>query len=272
MTLATRIADGLGRDSWLMRCLRPAYGRLLNAAYGRRGLRRCVNGVPLRVLPQYRWYFSAEYDAPVAAFFRARLQPGDVCVSVGANLGVYPLQFAAWSAPGGHVVAFEPNPDSSRLLRRHVSLNGLDDRVRVVQKAVAERPGTATFYAAGPDGMSRLGAPNPHIAERAVPLTVEVETLDAFCAREQIAPNALMIDVEGFEVAVLAGARSLFADPQRRLAAVVEMHPNAWSVAGSDRAGFERLLADLRVRPVPLSGQADPMGDYGHVYLEPVGG
>jgi hypothetical protein len=32
------------------------------------------------------------------------------------------------------------------------------------------------------------------------------------------------------------------------------------------------LLAELRVRLVPLSGQSDPLGDYGHVYLEPLAG
>jgi FkbM family methyltransferase len=230
-----------------------------------------VNGVPLRVLPGHRGYFAPDYDAPVAAFFRARVRPGDVCISVGANIGVYPLQFANWAAPGGRVFAFEPNPKTAEVLRAHVRINGLEDRIHVLQNAVADRTGTATFHAAGLDGMSRLGEPNPRVADKTVPITVEVETLDVFCDREQVRPNAMMIDVEGFEVAVLAGARSLFANA-RCLVTVVEMHPNAWPVAGSDRSAFENLLADLHVRVVPLSGQSDPLGEYGHVYLEPLNG
>src|SRR5690349_17923298 len=96
MSLARRVARALGHDSWLVRRLRRARELALAAAYGRGGLVRRVNGAPMRVLPEHRWYFAPEYDAPVAALFRGRLRPGNVCVSVGANLGVYPLQFAHW--------------------------------------------------------------------------------------------------------------------------------------------------------------------------------
>jgi FkbM family methyltransferase len=271
MSFAYRMAGVLGRDSWLVRRLRPAREWSLNAVFGRRGLSRSVNGVPVRVLPRYRSYFAPDYDAPVAAFLSQRVRSGDCCISVGANLGIYPLQLASWAAPGGRVVAFEPNPDTAHFLRLHVKMNGLDDRVRVVQRAVADGHGTATFHAAGVDGMSRLGEPNPLIADKTIAVTVEVETLDGFCAREGILPNAIVIDVEGYEVAVLAGARSLFAN-QPHLVAVVEMHPGAWHLAGSDRWSFEQLLAELRVRAVPLSGQSDVLGEYGHVYLEPLRG
>src|SRR6266849_3701668 len=101
MSLARRIADRLGYDSRLVRCLRPVREWMLVAAYGQKGLLRSVNGVPLRVLPQHRSYFAPKYDAPVAAVFRDHLRPGDISINVGANLGVYPLQFAAWTAPGG---------------------------------------------------------------------------------------------------------------------------------------------------------------------------
>ncbi len=50
---------------------------------------------------------------------------------------------------------------------------------------------------------------------------------------------------------------------------VVEMHPNAWSVAGTDRATLEGLLEACRLRVVPLTGQRDPLAEYGHVGLEP---
>lgn len=269
MALARQVASTLGDDSWLVRRIRPVREWALAAMFNRSGLARTVNGVPLKVLPGYRWYFRPDYDGPVAAFFRERVRPGDVCFSVGANIGVYPLQFAAWSAPTGRVFAFEPNPDTAAVLRRHIRINRIDDRVTVLARAVAERPGTATFHAAGVDGMSRLGEPNPLLSGKTTAIIVEVESLDEFCRREGVVPSIMMVDVEGFEGAVLSGARSLFAGGSP-FAAVVEMHPNAWPVAGFDRASFERLLAELRVRLVPLSGQADPLGEYGHVFLEPI--
>ncbi|MFL5340330.1 MAG: FkbM family methyltransferase [Gemmataceae bacterium] len=272
MSIAREIAERLGTNSVLVRLLQPLREWTLAAVYDHRGLVRKVNGASMRVLPRYRWYFAPDYDPPVARFFQQRVRPGDVCINVGANLGVYALQFAHWSAPSGQVFAFEPNPATAGSLRAHVAMNRLGDRVHVMERAVSERPGMATFHAAGVNGMSRLGEPNPALAGQTTCLTVEVDSLDEFCGGRGLMPRAMMIDVEGFEAAVLTGARSLFADRGRLPATVVEMHPNAWAVAGSDRASFERLLAELGVRPVPLSGQTDPLGEYGHVYLEPTDG
>jgi FkbM family methyltransferase len=194
---------------------------------------------------------------------------GATCLSVGANLGVYPLQFAHWAGAGGRVYAFEPNPATAAVLRRHVDLNGFSERIRIVERAVSNLPGEATFHAAGVDGMSRLGASNPGLDGRTAAIAVRVDSLDAFCAAEGVRPDVIMIDIEGFEVAALRGAASLFQG-RSPPAVVVEMHPDAWRVAGDDRAGLESLLAEYRVRPIPLSGQADALGEYGHVALEPI--
>lgn len=268
MSLPRRIANTLGPDSWLVRRLRPIREWLLYVQYGRSGMIRVVNGIPVRVSPEYRWYFAPEYDAPVARYFRDRVGAGAVCVSVGANLGVYPLQFAHWSATTGRVFAFEPNPTTAAALRQHIAMNQLTERVRVLEQAVSETPGQAVFHAAGVDGMSRLGEPNPALTGQTATISVPVNSLDHFCQTEGIRPDALMVDVEGFEVAVLRGGRKLFTEQPPR-AVVVEMHPNAWSVAGTDRAAMEQILAEYRLRVVPLSGQTDPFSDYGHVALEP---
>jgi len=228
---------------------------------------RRVNGVTVRVAPEHRWYFAPQYDASVAEYLRTRVGPGSVCLSVGANLGMYPLQFAHWSAPSGVVYAFEPNPDTAAVLRRHVAMNQLVGRVEVVERAVSDRLGTATFHSAGLDGMSRLGEPNPGLAGRTRSVDVVVDTLDQFCKDRGVRPAALMMDIEGFEIAALIGARDLFtASPPP--VTVVEIHPNAWDVAGTSRADLERLLAEYRLRAVALSGQLDPLAGYGHVALE----
>jgi FkbM family methyltransferase len=266
MGFARRVADLFGRDSWVVRRARPVREWALAAAYSRSGYSMMVNGVPVRVHPRYRALFDPDYDAAVAAYLRERVRPGAVCFSVGANLGVYPLQFAAWSAPDGRVFAFEPNPETAAALAEHVRMNLLADRVEVVERAVADRPGTATFHAAGTDGMSSLGETNPQLTGLTRTVTVTVDSLDEFCRVRGVRPDVLMMDVEGFEIAALAGARDLFtADPPP--VAVVELHPSAWPAAGTTRADLERLLAEYRLRAVPLSGQTDPLGEYGHVAL-----
>jgi FkbM family methyltransferase len=270
LRLAARAADLLGRDSGLVRRLRPWYERLLFAASGGRGIAYEINGVSFRVDPRHRDRLGHVYDAPVAAFLREHVAPGATCVNVGANVGVYVLQFANWSAPNGRVIAFEPNPSAARVLRRHVSMNGLSDRVEIVQEAVAGQPGTAEMHVAGAAGMGRLGSANPALEGSVDVLHVPVTTLDEFIGRHGLEPDWLFIDIEGFEWHAIAGAEQLIRRAMPRLGIVVELHPNAWRDAGSSLDEARSLLAKLRVTPRPLTNQTDPLRDHGIVHLAPL--
>lgn len=263
------MAGILGQDSRLVRAARPIYERALASMTVNRGIRWTINGTEFRISAFQRHRMAAIYDAEVARYLSQRIRPGAVCVDVGANVGVYALQFARWTGPLGRVVAFEPNPIAAGVLTRHVRMNDVAGRVQVVQAAVSDKAGVSTFHMSDADGMSRLGAPNPEIASRSRPTTVPVTTLDEFCDGQQVSPDWLLVDVEGFEFAVLSGARRTLARMGGRLTTIVEMHPNAWSVAGWSREAAEALLDELKLIPSPLTGQADPLGSYGHVLLRP---
>src|SRR5687767_9243814 len=63
------------------------------------------------------------------------------------------------------------------------------------------------------------------------------------------------------------GARALLAITPF----VMVLHPNAWQWSGHTRADLDAIIATERLTVVPLSGQAEPLGDYGQVVLEPRG-
>lgn len=265
---ARKTAGIFGRESWLVRSLRPAYESLLYWSSNGRGIPWAINGVTYRIDPHYRHRMGSNYDPAVAAFVRERIRPGAVCVDVGANVGVYVLQFAHWSGPPGQIVAFEPNQIAREILKRHVQLNGLTGRVTIVPAAVGASSGEAVLYAVDVAGMSRLGKPNQAIADRVSEVTVPVVTLDDYCASEGLAPDWLFIDIEGFEIAALSGARQLIKSRGKEMGIIVEMHPNVWDSASTTRAGAEELLRDLSLNVIPLTGQSDPLAEHGLVYLE----
>ena len=265
--MARKVSGLLGRESWVVRGLRPAYESLLDLSSRGRGVEWTINGETFRVDPRCRHRLGQNYDAPVAAFIRGRVRPGALCFDVGANVGVYVMQFARWSGERGRVVAFEPNPRACAALRRHVELNGLEGRVEVVPAAVGAAAGEATLYAAGVHGMSRLGSPNEKIADEVTETSVRVVALDDFCGARDLRPDWLFIDIEGFEIAALAGARRLIKERGEALNVVVEMHPDAWASADTTRARAESLLGELNLRAVPLTGQRDPLGEHGLVQL-----
>jgi FkbM family methyltransferase len=264
---ARRAGDTLGRESLAVRLLSPAYGRALRALAGDAGVPWSINGEPFLIDARFRSQLGRDYEAAVAAYLRRRVRPGDVCLDVGANVGAYALQLARWTNPGGAVVAFEPNSAAAAVLRRHIRMNSLDRTVTVVASAVGSTPGEAVLHAMDAHGMSRLGSENPLLRARTVPVPVQVTTLDAYCETQGARPAWLVIDVEGAEKNVLEGARKIIACRSLR-GIVVELHPDSWTAGGADE--MRALLAELRLRAVPLTNQQDIFATHGAVALEPV--
>jgi hypothetical protein len=96
-----------------------------------------------------------------------------------------------------------------------------------------------------------------------------VVTLDEVARDRGGLPDAVIMDIEGFEVAALRAAGALLGGSgESRPWWIVELHPNAWAWSGHTRQQLESLVQDARMRVVPLSGQTDPLGEYGQVLLE----
>jgi FkbM family methyltransferase len=147
-------------------------------------------------------------------------------------------------------------------------MNRLTKRVQIEAIAIGETNGDDVLYATGADGMSRLGAPNAALGGTVAEVTVPVTTLDEYCRSKELDPDWLFIDIEGFEIAALSGARQIIEKGRGQLGIIVEMHPNVWDSANTTTERAEALLDDLGLVPRPLTGQTDPLGDYGLVYLD----
>jgi FkbM family methyltransferase len=265
-TVAGEVSARLGRDSRVINAARPVYERLLNALTFGRGIPWSINGIPCYIDARCRGAMSEVYDPEGIDFMRQAIRQGSVCYDVGANLGVYAIQFSNMVGPTGKVVAFEPNPHALRMLRHHVAINNLSN-VRIVAAAAAEAPGTADFYAANWNGMGRLGAANSGLKETER-FTVPVTTVDEQVAQTGLVPDFILIDVEGFEIVVLEGARNTVL--RHRPTVVVEMHPDVWASASTDRKRAESLLRDLGLRAESFLPGRDPLADHCLSVLRPV--
>ena len=235
-------------DGGLRRGLRSLYHGVLGGGGGIAST--LPGGETVRVLPEYR---HMGWNAVEYAAFRAAAAPGGVALDVGANVGAYALLLGTWLRPGGRVYAFEPSPAAFDGLRRHVALNGLADVVRPVRAAVSDAEGTAALAGADQQGTSRLAHPEEGGTEM-----VETTTIDGFCAREGITPSLIKIDVEGWELEALRGARQTIARGGGGLALFVEMHPTVWRERGLSADDVRAELDRQGLRVVPLREVADP--------------
>jgi FkbM family methyltransferase len=185
--------------------------------------------------------------------FRAAVRPGVTVLDIGANVGAYTLMFATWVGRRGRVFAFEPAPRACEGLRAHVRLNDLDERVTVLQTAIAASAGDAAFAVHPSGGASSLA---PASVDRGTRISVATETVDNVCRTYGLLPAVIKIDVEGAELDVLRGARNTLTLPG--LHVFVEFHPAAWRRAGISRSDIETELADQGFTVEPLDASYDP--------------
>lgn len=172
--------------------------------------------------------------------FTEQIEPGDVVIDVGANIGYYTLLAARLVGPTGHVHAFEPEPEAFALLERNVELNGYDN-VTLVPKALGQENGRlALFLATNNRGDHRVYDPSG----RRSSIDVDVVTLDAYLAEHDVdRVDFLKIDTQGAECSILDGARRTIAR-HSEMALVMELTPHALAELGDDPRGcLKRLLA-----------------------------
>jgi FkbM family methyltransferase len=143
---------------------------------------------------------SGNYETDQVAAFISTIRPGDTVFDVGAAHGYYTLLSAKLVGPAGRVVAFEPSPQNAAYLRAHVQRNRLSN-VTIRPEAISDFVGELRFQIGMGSGTGRI--------DQHGSLTVPALTLDQAVAELGCVPQALKIDVEGAELTVLAGARTL---------------------------------------------------------------
>jgi FkbM family methyltransferase len=197
-------------------------------------------------------HFFGSYEPEVREQIKRWLGPGDVAIDVGANVGWHTLLMATRVGPRGRVYAFEPNETTRVRLLDAVRANRLA-QVIVDARAAAEHSGAGGFQAppAGEvwDGTGRLlgpavqgGSAGGHDGPPRGSHEVECVTLDRFAAASGIDRIHLVkIDVEGWELSVLRGARRLL--DEARPVVVFEYDPAYVSRCGGTGADLTACLA-----------------------------
>jgi len=148
------------------------------------------------------WLGTYEYDKRIA--FEKGIKPGDVFYDIGANVGYYSLMAARLSEPNGKVVAFEPLPRNIAYIHKHIAINKLGQRIKVIEAAVSDKNGKAFFNLSSSTSKG-------HIAGEGE-LEVRTVSLDELVESGAIpTPDVMKIDVEGAEADVLLGAHKILS-------------------------------------------------------------
>jgi FkbM family methyltransferase len=139
------------------------------------------------------------YEAELLADIRSRLFFAQCAIDVGAHVGNHTLYFA--SVLGLRTISFEPNPQSFALLRANVDENGCAATCELHQQAVGSEAGHVRLVEVPQtnSGMTQV--------ETDTAGTIESVRLDDVLA-DEARIDIIKIDVEGFELEVIEGAKT----------------------------------------------------------------
>jgi len=170
------------------------------------------------------------------------LQPGDVFVDVGANLGYFSILAATAVGQGGAVFAFEPDPANFQLLRANAALNGLQDRICAVQAGLAAAAGSGELFLS-PDNLGDHQTYSAADTRRSLPVAL-LNGSDYLGSRLQRL-DLLKVDTQGFEYQVMQGLMPLLRKLPRVPRIIIELTPGSLCQAGASGRALIELLAGL---------------------------
>jgi FkbM family methyltransferase len=180
----------------------------------------------------------------------SRLATGRRCIfDIGANMGATTLVMMSAAHRRGRVFAFEASESSCLVLRENITLNGMADRVTVVNGVLAEASGLpAEFHWESVSPQASIVHASP--TGRSISVHKPTISIDDYVSSTGVMPDFVKIDVEGAERRVLAGMKDTLRKCQA--AVIVELH--AWPTmdVGQNAQSMQPTLADIGYRMIQL--------------------
>ena len=162
------------------------------------------------------FYRGNSYEELFDTNFSNRILDGYCVYDVGANMGYYSLTFSKIVGDEGAVISFEPSL---------INFNKLNDNVKNIANISILNIGVGStegklFISQGSDD---IGATS-RISETATKYGqwVDIMTIDKIVKQNRF-PNAIKIDVEGFEVEVIEGAINTLKNKELKVIGI-EVH------------------------------------------------
>lgn len=201
------------------------------------------------------WYYGREREEETMQFFSRQVHQGDTVIEVGGHVGFIAQYFSTLVGPKGSVIVFEPGSNNRRYIEENVRHL---PNITLEFAAVSSKNGKATLFEDNVTGQNNSLLSDYKNADwvaashgdRVVrtPYEVDLVTLDSYVSEHGLVPDFLKIDVEGCELDVLLGARTILRRVHSLMVEVTEQHKEVASLL--HEAGFN--LFDERGNPLAV--------------------
>jgi len=191
-----------------------------------------------------------EFETEDLSHFLQNLRESDLVFDAGANVGAYCVTVGRrW--PSARVFAFEPIPLNAALIEASLLANRISN-VEVVRACVNDAPGEVEFSVSEDSAYSSMV--DTHRKPESARARFAAVSLDDFCRHRGLGvPDVMKIDVEGAEMKVLQGAKSILSTPEAAprliMIELYDMNLEAFGTSITEVLGF---MIGLRYRPYVL--------------------
>lgn len=145
-----------------------------------------------------QWYDRAHDWVELTWVKKNLVREGDVIIDCGAHNGFTSLFFCS-GFQNVKSIAFEAHYQNAVAATENVALNKMDDRIKIINKAVSNIEQEVTIFNQSNSGITKSNHRNTQ--------KVQTVVLDNFPFEKE--PTLLKVDVEGHELQVLLGAQKL---------------------------------------------------------------
>ena len=189
----------------------------------------------------YELLTNGVWEPNTSEVFYNSIQPGQVVIDIGANIGYHSILAGKLVGPSGKVLAFEPDPYSFELLSKNLFMNGLEGIVIPINKAAGEANSLKRLF------LSEENSGDHHLFDSKdgrSSIEVECVRLDDYLLKN-FAPlvqkiSAVKIDIQGYEAKACQGMTGLFSKNSPTL--FIEYEPGTLTSAGSSASELLLLL------------------------------
>jgi FkbM family methyltransferase len=167
------------------------------------------------------WYHGKNREKIQMDNFKKLISEGDTVFELGAHIGYISVYFSQLAGTSGKVFVFEPGVNNLPYVRENIA-NSKIKNVQLVEKAVSDNNGTATFYLENITGQSNSLVKDYRVTKKIHSKTfvemkkneVQVETIriDDFVQMNNISRiDFIKIDIEGAEYLAIKGMPNVLA-------------------------------------------------------------
>lgn len=161
-------------------------------------------------------FLLGKFEPDLIGAYKRLIRPGATVIDIGANIGSHTLPLAAQVGKGGRVIAVEPTLYAFERLVEHINLNpDISDHVTPIQMMLMGSPQEklATAIESSWPLETPEGAHSEHSGVAKATTGAVVGTLNDLVAEKSLRRvDVLKLDVDGYDVEVLRGAKDVLAE------------------------------------------------------------